>query len=303
MEHMVSVIIPAFNVSAYIDRCIQSVVSQSLYNWEIIAIDDNSSDDTWQKLLKWSECDHRVKVHRNSANLGVVSSRNNAVTMACGDYLFFLDGDDYLPTDALQALIDKILQVQADLCLGSYTLVWEETGRKTFVNHKKDFFDGTGCMKYCLKHGETFLPIKLYKTTLYREHVHIPSDVIIQEDTIGIAQYLEHAKKVTFTSQNIYYYWKHPGTATCRMTSRHISSLLTVAAFLRQSKMHESLSFTIDTYRARIVNDCLNSELIDESQQKTAQKMKRDISCAARLYTVLLQVLAKIKKQLRSICA
>lgn len=303
MKHMVSVIIPAYNVSAYINRCIQSVVSQSLYNWEIIAIDDNSSDDTWQKLQMWCECDHRVKVHRNSTNLGVVLSRNNAVAMACGDFLFFLDGDDYLPTDALQALMDKMLQTQADLCLGSYTLVWEETGRKTFVNHKKDFFDATGCMKYCLKHGETFLPIKLYKTTLYREHVHIPSDVIIQEDTIGIAQYLEHAKKVTFTSQNIYYYWKHPGTATSRMTSRHISSLLKVAAFLRQSKMYESLSFTIDVYRARIVNDCLNSELIDESQQKTAQKMKRDISCAARLYTALLQVLAKIKKQLRNIRA
>lgn len=303
MKHLVSIIIPTYNVSTYIDRCIQSVVSQSLHNWEIIAIDDHSQDDTWQKLLKWSEREHRIKAHRNSTNLGVVSSRNNAVAMACGDYLFFLDGDDYLPTDALQAMYDKMHEAQADLCLGSYTLVWEKTGRETFVNHKKDFSDVTKCMQYCLRNGETFLPIKLYKTALYKEHVHIPLDVIIQEDTIGIIQYLEHAKKVTFTSQNIYYYWKHTGTATSRMTSRHISSLLKVAAFLRQSKMYESLSFTIDVYRARIVNDCLNSELIDESQQKTAQKMKRDISCAARLYTVLLQVLAKIKKQLRRIRA
>ncbi len=102
----VTVIIPCYNVEQYIEECLQSIMSQTLNNMEIICVDDGSSDKTQSILLKQAEVDNRITV-LGQCNSGQGSARNQGVLYAQGDYLYFMDGDDLLEVNALQKLYEK----------------------------------------------------------------------------------------------------------------------------------------------------------------------------------------------------
>lgn len=94
----ISVITPAFNAANYIDETVQSVIAQTFSDWEMIIVDDASTDDTYQKITAWTEKDSRIKAVRLDKNSGVAAARNAALDNASGDFIAFLDADDlWLP--------------------------------------------------------------------------------------------------------------------------------------------------------------------------------------------------------------
>ena len=108
---MVSIVIPCYNVLEYVEECVCSVLAQSYDNLEIILVDDASSDGTQDVLNRITLSDERVVLHRHKHNLGLGPARNTGVTLAHGQYLFFLDSDDYLATsDVLETLVNTILE-------------------------------------------------------------------------------------------------------------------------------------------------------------------------------------------------
>ena len=96
MNPIVSVIIACHNASAFIDECLESMVIQTYRNFEIIICDDASSDDSWDKLLKWEKIDKRIVLLRNEHNSGAGSARNRCLEIALGDYFLIQDIDDYI---------------------------------------------------------------------------------------------------------------------------------------------------------------------------------------------------------------
>lgn len=278
---IISVVIPVYNSERFLDQCIRSVVEQTFAQWEIIAVDDGSTDASFQVLQRWSINDVRVKCF-HKLNEGVVAAREYALHKVQGEFLFFLDSDDYLPPNSLRTLYTTMQKENADLCVGGYTLIWPQTGKTKPVCHRKRFSDAKGCMRYCLKHGEMFLPIKLYRTSLFKEVVHIPHGVILQEDTIGVSQYLEYARKVTYTSSSIYYYVKHDGSATRQCSLRHVESLIKVVDFLLHCKMHDTLlTWHIDIYCAKIIRSCISymkTNGIDATQATALNKKIKSVA-------------------------
>lgn len=114
---LVSVIIPAYNIEKYIGQCIDSVLSQTLKNIEIICIDDGSTDGTLEVLKKYSEKDERISVYTQK-NGGASYARNFALTKAKGEYYSFIDGDDYLANDkALEIMYNKANADNLDILL------------------------------------------------------------------------------------------------------------------------------------------------------------------------------------------
>lgn len=105
---LVSVVIPVYNASNYLKYTMDSVFSQSYENWELIAIDDCSKDDSYEKLLKYSIMDKRIKVYKNDTNLGVSKTRNKAVDLSSGNWIAFLDSDDIWSKDKLYKQIEII---------------------------------------------------------------------------------------------------------------------------------------------------------------------------------------------------
>ncbi len=112
-----SIIVPVYNVEDFIDECVESVVNQSFVDWELLLIDDGSSDSSADKCDLWSQKDERIKsIHQK--NGGASMARNNGLSNCTGDYILFLDSDDFWNTEnALSLLDNKINQSSADVVI------------------------------------------------------------------------------------------------------------------------------------------------------------------------------------------
>lgn len=119
MDYLVSVIIPCYNVEKYIDRCLESVVGQTYRNLEIILIDDGSTDNTPALCDTWAEKDIRISVIHKK-NKGVTAARNTGIKASKGDYLIFVDSDDYTELDIVDYLLKLSLENSADVARCGY---------------------------------------------------------------------------------------------------------------------------------------------------------------------------------------
>ena len=119
LKPTVSVIIPMYNVSEYVDDCFSNLASQVLTNYEVILIDDKSVDDTIEKVLLAIECFERKDVEftliTQEMNMGVACARNIGLERASGEYVYFYDADDRLEPDTLSALYSEAKQQDADI--------------------------------------------------------------------------------------------------------------------------------------------------------------------------------------------
>ena len=113
-EGLVSIIIPVYNTSAYIDRCLDSVTKQSYNNIEIILVDDGSTDDSHEKCLSWAKKDDRIKIITQK-NGGLSAARNAGLDVCKGEYIQFLDSDDKIGQDMVKKMISEIEKNNADL--------------------------------------------------------------------------------------------------------------------------------------------------------------------------------------------
>ena len=145
----ISVIIPVFNVEKYIEQCIESVINQTLNDIEIICVNDGSTDKSLEILKKYQQKDARIKI-LNQENKGAGAARNTGLNAANGEYIYFLDGDDYIEQIALEKLYKQIIKKNADICLCKH---------KTFDDETK-----------IIKIDEQTLQLNLFKTdTISRE--------------------------------------------------------------------------------------------------------------------------------------
>lgn len=131
---MISIVVPVYNAANLVSRCINSVLSQSYQNIELILVDDGSTDNSLQTLQSFAEKDNRVKVFHKE-NGGQTSARRYGYEHSKGDYLYFVDADDYLPQGALPFLIGKAIEKDLDIVDGmsiTYTAEGKERDRYDF---------------------------------------------------------------------------------------------------------------------------------------------------------------------------
>lgn len=135
----VSIIVPVYNAEMYLEECIESVLQQSFLNYEIILVDDGSTDSSGKICDTLIQRDNRIKVFHQE-NHGVSAARNLALSIVSGNYVIFLDADDYwLSTDCLKILFNEAKLHDADIVRGEYTAV-DADGNKLFersLNEKK----------------------------------------------------------------------------------------------------------------------------------------------------------------------
>lgn len=110
----VSIIIPVYNIVHYIERCVDSVINQTFNNCEIIIVDDGSTDGGYEKCDNLAKKDKRIKI-LHKINGGISEARNRGIEIATGDYLFFLDGDDYIEKNTIETLVNLLEINKADV--------------------------------------------------------------------------------------------------------------------------------------------------------------------------------------------
>ena len=119
MDSLVSVIVPVYKVEEYLDRCVESIINQTYKNLEIILVDDESPDLCPQKCDDWAVRDSRIKViHKKNA--GVSFARNDGLEAVRGEFLTFVDSDDYLSYDAIEVMLERIERDQSDLVVAQF---------------------------------------------------------------------------------------------------------------------------------------------------------------------------------------
>lgn len=127
----VSIITPAYNASETIDYCIESIMSQSFSDWELIVIDDHSSDDTLKKIQEYATKDDRIRALHNPVNLKVARTRNRGISESTGKYIAFLDSDDSWHPEKLKCQVNEMEHGSLEITYCSYSRV-DEAG--SFMN-------------------------------------------------------------------------------------------------------------------------------------------------------------------------
>lgn len=120
---LVSVIMPAYNAGRFLEAAIRSVLAQTLTDWELLVLDDGSSDDTLAIARSLAAEDCRIRVLPNEQNMGVARTRNRGFDLCRGDYVALLDSDDLWLPNKLERQLERMAQTGADLCYCSYAIV------------------------------------------------------------------------------------------------------------------------------------------------------------------------------------
>lgn len=216
MDKLVSVIIIAYNIEQYIEKCLDSVLNQTYTNLEIMVVDDASTDKTRQICDEYVGKDSRVKVIHLSKNEGAANARNLAIENTNGEYLTFIDGDDWVNDNYVEEFLDLAEKNNAEAVIGPYYRFSDKEGMFYFY----DAGYSTGELKLddylrerTLKKVAWYTTAwgKLYHRRLFNEKLYgadyFPSDVIMGEDQLIIHRLCLRANRIWY-DQNACYCWR-----------------------------------------------------------------------------------------------
>ncbi len=203
MEGLISVIIPVYKVEKFLDQCIKSVVEQLYTNLEIILVDDGSPDKCPIMCDMWAKRDKRIKVIHKS-NGGLSDARNAGIQIAKGDYISFIDSDDWIAPNMYQIMIDTIQKENADICACGIIVSYSE-GEKP-LNLPSIIGDSEMVLESI--YNDTQYPVaawnKLYQRKCW-ENLRFPVGKIC-EDAFTTYLLVAHAKKIVQIREPLYYY-------------------------------------------------------------------------------------------------
>lgn len=218
----ISVIIPFYNVEKYIVRCIESVKSQTFTDFECILIDDESPDNSYQIALEAIANDHRFKIIRQK-NKGLGGARNTGIENAQGDYIAFLDSDDWWDNNFLELMYQSAVKNSADLVYCQIRQVDEQNNKSHFWQTPIGIYqDSKAIFDLLIKHHCAW--DKLYKRELF-EKVRFPEKRYF-EDFATIYQLSKYTKKIEVIEHLLINYFIREGSITSGYSDKHIDDLI-----------------------------------------------------------------------------
>lgn len=217
---LVTVVLPIFNVEKYLDRCIKSIVSQSYTNLEIILVDDESPDKCPEMCDNWANKDKRIKViHKKNEGLGY--ARNTGIDNATGEYICFVDSDDYLETNTIEKAYEYAVKYKADIVSYGYNIV-DKSNKvvKSFIpTPSKEIYCGSEILSYVLPNmiatkpdaGDEFWMSMcggLFSTDLIRRAgwKMVSEREIISEDVFSLLSLYNSVQRIAFIPKAFYFY-------------------------------------------------------------------------------------------------
>lgn len=205
---LISVIVPVYNVEKYLTKCVDSITNQTYKNLEIILVDDGSPDNCPILCDNFAKTDKRIKVIHKK-NGGLSDARNVGIENATGEYITFVDSDDYLNNNLIKLLYDNMIQTNSNISICSFQEVRENDNLD--ISAKQDaelevFSDSSIMDQLYSKHHVEFVTAwgKLYKKDIFK-HVKYPIGKI-NEDEFVCHHILSLCNKVCYTDAKCYYY-------------------------------------------------------------------------------------------------
>lgn len=206
-----SIIVPVYKVEKYLDKCVQSILNQTFKDFELILVDDGSPDSCGEMCEAWATKDSRINViHKN--NGGLSDARNAGIDIARGEYIGFVDSDDYIKQDMYEVLIENLESCHADISICGYIDVYadgekhESLCRDRIIWNKEEVIENVLRGKLLSVHACT----KLYRKELF-QNIRYPVGKI-SEDAYVIMDILDQVNLAVFTPYSAYYYVHRDGS-------------------------------------------------------------------------------------------
>lgn len=217
----VSIIVPVYNVERYIDRCINSILSQSLQQLELILVDDGSSDYCPEICDRYASLDARVKVVHQQ-NAGVSSARNMGLSLACGEYIGFVDADDYIDSDMFLKLYNAAKENDAPVACCNLNFIDERGNVIYSKNEDPIMVNGEELFKRMFD-TNAYLRMGVWNK-IYRSDIIVnrsfECDKHMAEDLLFLLKVVPQLKKVVYIREGLYYYFRQrEGAATSKAYS------------------------------------------------------------------------------------
>lgn len=282
---MISVIVPLYNASSTIERCINSIIEQSYQDWELLLINDGSTDDSFLICEKMAKTDNRIRLF-NKSNNGVSSARNVGLNNAKGNLITFIDSDDYVKKDYLSNLLGH-LNCEVDLVL-SYAEIHGNTGFKverypsklvTEENFDSIFIEND-------MHWHTSPWSKLYRKSIIEDNgLRFCEGMHIGEDALFLYSYMLCSKTLYISSDTDYCYFDYIENSLTKRTNSLSSELFSYSKieFIIKSLIQKknisnllainNLYWVVASYQRRILNALYHNKVLKVDRYKILVEM------------------------------
>lgn len=283
MRPLISVIIPVFNVEEYLQRCLNSIVSQTYGNFEAILIDDGSSDNSPQLCDDYKERDCRFQVIHQS-NQGLSAARNIGLDIAKGDFVTFVDSDDWISTDYLSELYSLAKSTQADIAIANHQLTTIFPAKGKRIKRTIKIYNQQGALfELIAKQNQPFVIScgKLYRKELFNE-IRFPIGKY-HEDEYTSHHLINAASKISYSNKVLYFYYQRPGSITKQNhRSDAIDAFKNRLNFVLAQKLDDLTPFAASNLCWQYLNLCYEKHLNCEDYS--------NILCKAREIKYLLRL-------------
>lgn len=209
---LITVIVPVYKVEAYLDRCVQSIVDQCYQKLEVILVDDGSPDRCPEMCDAWAEKDSRIRVIHKE-NGGLSDARNAGMAVATGEYISFIDSDDWIAPEMLERLVKALERDDSDIAACTVEMVWEDGRQPEYLTVRKELVLDQLEAQRALLH-ETLLKQPVWYKLYRRKTIqNIPFEVgKYHEDVFWSYQAIGNAQRVSLIDYVGYFYFQRDGS-------------------------------------------------------------------------------------------
>lgn len=206
MEELISVIVPIYNAEKYLEQCIKSIVNQTYKNIEIILVDDGSIDESHKICDEYKEKDSRIiVVHKK--NGGVSSARNTGLNLAKGDWIAFIDADDWVEKEYLEELICNAKEKNVNISMCGYNRISNNGNKEKKSNNKKEIVDSKEYLIRALnpQTGYGFVPLKIINKKIIK-NIKFNQNLTVGEDALFNMEIAPNINKAFYCNKALYNY-------------------------------------------------------------------------------------------------
>lgn len=220
LKPLVSIIIPVYNMEEYLDNCIKSIIRQTYSNFEILLIDDGSTDQSKSLCICWEKRDNRIRFF-NHDNHGVSYTRNRGLKESRGEYIIFIDADDIVFEKYIEMMLKPYEEYNIDLSILSYFCFYENDidSIKSYTNNDYEIIsDNIGALFFAKTDG-TICSKMFRKSIIDKYKINFYETIYVTEDLLFNMQYASRCHKASFNTSKLYGYRQRSESAVHKVVS------------------------------------------------------------------------------------
>lgn len=286
MNDLISIIVPVYNVEKYVKNCISTLIEQTYVNIEIVVVDDGSLDSSLDICRRMAKEDSRIRVFHKS-NGGLSSARNFGINKSTGDYLTFVDSDDYVDRNFVYELYNNLVKYGADVSCCAYRMVYEKKNVDIVNGTQIKVYDKEEALKNMYLKNDIGMIFcnKLFKKELF-DNVEFPAGKHF-EDINTIYKVFDHSKVIVYSPNCLYFYVQRNDSINGKNFKNSTFNKTIYDLFYANKETYEFIKLNypsvvpkicggVVNYNLRVINQLIRYNVQDNEIVESTKNLIRD---------------------------